>query len=81
MQLLQHSQINYLIITKQIWNFSGSQKVIDENEELFVCDLSVGHEEDGAEVLEAGLLVKVGQVELEVGAAVTFPQSDLKTNY
>jgi len=78
LQLLQHSQINYLVISKQIWNFSGSQKVVDENEKLFVGDLSVGHEEDGAKVLEAGLLVKVGQVEFEVGTAVTFSQSDLK---
>ena len=61
-----------LVVDEQLRNFSGRQKVVDQNQKLFVRHLSVRHEEDGAQVLQSGLLVQVGKVGLQVWNSVAF---------
>ena len=67
----------YLVIAEQVWNFSGRQQVVDQDQKPFIGDLSVRHEEHRAEIFETRLLVQVCEVQLQVSTAVAFPQCDL----
>ena len=62
----------YFVVAEQIRNFSRSQQVVDQDQELLIRDLSIRHEEHRAQIFEAGFLVQVGKIELQVGTAVSF---------
>ena len=67
----------FLVVTEQVRDFAGRQKVVDQHQEALVGHLGVGHEEDGSQVLESSLLVEVRQVELQVCARVSLAQCNL----
>ena len=67
-----------LVVAEQVRDFTGRQKVVDQHQEALVGHLGVGHQEDGSQVLEAGLLVQVRQVELQVCARVSLAKSYLQ---
>jgi hypothetical protein len=67
-----------LIIAEEVRNLSGCQQVVHHDKELFISNLSVAHQEDSAQVLEAGLVVEPRQVLLQVRGAVALAEGDLE---
>ena len=47
------------IVCKEVRDFSGSQQVVDDHQELLIWNLGIGEEEDYADVLEACLDVEL----------------------
>ena len=54
-----------LLLCKEAGDFPRGQEVVDEYQELLVGNLGVCQHEDGTDVLQSGLHVQLGQVDLE----------------
>lgn len=67
-----------LVLGKEVWNLARSEHVVDQDEELFVRHLGVGHQEHDAEILQSRLVVQGGELRLHIGDPITLLQLDLE---
>ena len=67
-----------LIVSEEVGDLARGEQVVDQNQEMFIRDLRVAHQENCAQVLYSSLLIQCGEIVLQVRDTVTFPQSHLE---
>ena len=50
------------VLCKEVRNLPRGEQVVDQDQELFISDLGVAHQERRWKILQAGLLVEVAHV-------------------
>ena len=67
-----------LIVREEVRDLTRGEQVVDQNQEMFVRNLGVTHQENCAQVFYSSFLIQCGQIVLQVRNTVTFSQCHLE---